>query len=75
MLQLVCCYFFLQVSDKDIGENVEVVFEIIDGNEKQLFWINFLSGDLFFVVLIIFIVGDVVVFVVEVCDVFIINVL
>ena len=63
-----CCYFFFQASDKDIGENAEVAFEITDGTKKQLFWINSSSGDLFLVAPITFTAGDVVVLVVEARD-------
>ncbi|RMX51574.1 hypothetical protein pdam_00017732 [Pocillopora damicornis] len=58
----------LNASDKDIGENAEVAFEITDGNKKQLFWINSSSGDLFLVAPITFTAGDVVVLVVEARD-------
>ncbi|CAH3149034.1 unnamed protein product, partial [Pocillopora meandrina] len=65
----------LNASDKDIGENAEVAFEITDGNEKQLFWINSSSGDLFLVAPITFTAGDVVVLVVEARDASTTNVL
>lgn len=70
-----CSYYFFQASDEDIGKNAKVAFTIKEGNDKELFWINSTSGELFLVAPITFTADDSVVLVVEAQNTFATNIL